>query len=155
MLEKPSELLLYGPVEEGGLGLHHVQRLLKILISLKHILFFLCISFSFSASVVCCFLSISLFYSFHSLQHITYILCYVLLCYVSIPLVSCNFSLYFNHLVLYISLYTPHSYHLIICMCSRAYEHVHLFQCIYCYASHSIYFIPCISFFAFYSVLNF
>ena len=25
MLEKPSELLLYRPVEEGGLGLHHVQ----------------------------------------------------------------------------------------------------------------------------------
>ena len=25
MLEKPSELLLYRPVEEGGLGLHHVK----------------------------------------------------------------------------------------------------------------------------------
>ena len=25
MLEKPSELLLYRPVGEGGLGLHHVQ----------------------------------------------------------------------------------------------------------------------------------
>ena len=150
MLEKPSELLLYGPVEEGGLGLHHVQRLLKILISLKHILFFLCILFSFSAYVVCCFCPSVC--SIHSILFSTLHISYVMFCYVmflflwfhaTFPYISIiSFYIFrFIHLILIISLYACVRVHTSMCTFFNASIVMHLILFISFHASLSLHFI--------------
>ena len=143
MLEKPSELLLYGPVEEGGLGLHHVQRLLKILISLKHILFFLCILFSFSAYVVCCFCPSVC--SIHSILFSTLHISYVMFCYVMFLFLifQSSHSIYF---ALYTSFLSSHYMHVFACIRACAPFSMHLLLCISFYLFHSMHLFLCILF---------